>query len=155
MGIKIISGGQTGADRAGLDVAIDLGISYSGSIVKGRKAEDGQLDPLKYKNIVELKSTSYLVRTEKNVKDADLTLIFSHGELEGGSKRTKDYAIKHKKRYIHIDFLKEIDESVFDEIRNNIIKSEIKINIAGARASKDPKIYNKVYEFLTKLFKTD
>ena len=70
---KIISGGQTGADRAALDVAIKLGIRHGGWIPKGRKTEDGPLSD-KYQ-LQEMPTASYPARTEQNVIDSDGTLI--------------------------------------------------------------------------------
>lgn len=84
---KIISGGQTGADRAGLDVAIELGIPHGGWIPKGRKTEEGPL-PAKYK-LKEMRTTSYPKRTEKNILDSDGTVIFTFGKLTGGSELTR------------------------------------------------------------------
>ena len=85
---KIISGGQTGADRAALDVAIKLSIPHGGWIPKGRKTEDGTL-PDKYK-LKEMTTASYPKRTEQNVIDSDGTLIIARGQLTGGS----DYNLK-------------------------------------------------------------
>ncbi len=79
---RIISGGQTGADQAALDVAIKLDISHGGWIPKGRLTEDGPL-PDKYK-LQEMPTSSYPKRTEKNILDSDGTLILSHGKLTGG-----------------------------------------------------------------------
>ena len=78
---KIISGGQTGADRAALDVAIELGIPHGGWVPKGRKTEAGRL-PAKYQ-LKEMPTDSYPERTEQNVLDSDGTLIISHGSLTG------------------------------------------------------------------------
>ncbi len=88
---KIISGGQTGADRAALDVAIELDIPHGGWIPKGRKTEDGVL-PDKYQ-LQEMPTTSYPKRTEKNVLDSEGTLILSHGRLSGGSSLTIKIAV--------------------------------------------------------------
>jgi hypothetical protein len=101
---KIVSGGQTGADRGGLDAAIELGIPHGGWCPKGRKAEDGAI-PLTY-DLTETGSADYRVRTEKNVLDSDATAIFTCGELSGGSKLTADLAEKHGKPWIHIDILR-------------------------------------------------
>ena len=84
---KIISGGQTGADQAVLDVAIELGIPHGGWIPKGRKTERGPL-PAKYQ-LQEMSTAEYPKRTERNVQDSDGTLIISHGELSGGSEFTR------------------------------------------------------------------
>jgi len=92
---KIISGGQTGADRAALDAAIELDIPHGGWIPKGRKTEDGGL-PEKY-HLKEMPTGSYAARTEQNVIDSDGTLIVSHGKLNGGSALTRRLAKKHKR----------------------------------------------------------
>ena len=137
---KIISGGQTGADRAVLDFAIANNISYGGWLPKGRKTEDGTLD-LRY-HLQEMPTTDYPKRTEKNVLDADGTVIVSHGFLTGGSALTKELAKQHKKPWIHID-LKELTIKDASERLTGWLKShEIKVlNVAGPRARKDPEIY--------------
>ena len=76
---KIISGGQTGADRAALDSAIKLGIPHGGWIPKGRITENGPL-PEKYQ-LQEMPTISYPRRTEQNVIDSDGTLIVARGKL--------------------------------------------------------------------------
>ena len=102
---KIISGGQTGADRAALDFAIKMEIPHGGWVPKGRLAEDGPL-PSKY-NLKEMRTKIYARRTEKNVVDSDGTLIVSHGRLTGGSEYTMDMAILHEKPWLHIDLTKK------------------------------------------------
>ena len=84
---KIVSGGQTGADRAALDVAIKLGIPHGGWVPKGRKTEDGKLSR-KY-GLKETPSLSYAQRTEMNVIDSEGTLIVSHGRLRGHAALTQ------------------------------------------------------------------
>jgi hypothetical protein len=98
---KIISGGQTGADQGGLNAAIKNSIPHGGDIPKGRMTEDGVL-PDKY-NLKEVTTKSYQKRTEKNVMDADGTVIFTHGKLTGGSLLTQKKAIEHEKPVIHLD----------------------------------------------------
>lgn len=98
---KIISGGQTGADRAALDVAIKMNIPHGGWIPKGRLTEEGPL-PDRYQ-LKEMTTGSYPKRTEWNVTDSDGTLILTHGELTGGSKLTREYAHKHHKPCLHVD----------------------------------------------------
>ena len=92
---KIISGGQTGVDRAVLDASIELGIDHGGWIPKGRLTEDGPF-PDKY-NLKEMPTSSYPKRTERNVIDSDGTLIISHGNLSGGSLLTRKLATNHGK----------------------------------------------------------
>jgi hypothetical protein len=145
---KIISGGQTGADQAALDVAIELGIPHGGWVPRGRMTETGRL-PEKY-HMQEITSISYPERTELNVVDSDGTLIISHGKLSGGSAFTLEIAGKHRKSCLHID-LDELDESKAAELVSNWIDAkQIKIlNVAGPRASKDPRICDATRKLLT------
>lgn len=149
---KIISGGQTGADRAGLDAAIELGIDYGGSIPAGRKTEDGTL-PERYDKIIELESDSYAVRTEKNVVDADATLIFTYDKIGAGSALTAKLAQKHLKPCLHINLSDQRNEDVIEIISDwlNSAKPDI-LNVAGSRESTSEGIYNTVYDILLKVF---
>jgi len=144
---KIISGGQTGADRAALDVAIKVGIPHGGWIPKGRKTEDGVL-PDKYQ-LQEMSTTSYSKRTEQNVLDSEGTLIVSHGKLNGGSALTRKLAGKHKRPCIHIDIDRLSIADAVETIKEWIAHNAIHIlNVAGPRASKDPDIYNSTTKIL-------
>src|ERR1019366_2064013 len=99
--LKIISGGQTGADRAALDWAIKNGILHGGWCPKGRRAEDGPIDA-RYQ-LKETPSSDPVQRTEWNARDSDGTVIFSVGKrLSGNSFETLDFAIKHQKPYLHL-----------------------------------------------------
>jgi len=139
----IISGGQTGADQAALDAAIEKGIPHGGWIPKGRVTEDGPL-PSKYK-LIEMSTKSYPARTKKNILESDGTLIFSHGKLTGGSAYTRKLAKQKSKPCLHIDFAKTDVLITVTEINAWLNKNGIKkLNVAGARASKDPMIYEKV-----------
>ena len=146
---KIISGGQTGADRAALDFAIKHNLPYGGWVPKGRKTEDGTL-PEKY-HLQEMATGQYSKRTEKNVLDSDGTLILSHGLLTGGSALTTSFAEKHRKPWIHIDLQTTPSPEAARMIQEWIGRNGIKImNVAGARASKDPEIYQAVMDLLEK-----
>ena len=137
---KIISGGQTGADRAALDVALLFNIAHGGWIPKGRKTEDGTL-PDKYQ-LQEMLTTSYPTQSEKNVLEADGTLIISHGKLAGGSADTRKTAMKHGKPWFHADLNRLPTFQAAMIIEDWISKNEIEaLNITGPRASKDPSIY--------------
>ena len=137
---KIISGGQTGVDQAALDAAINLAVAHGGWIPKGRMTESGPL-PEKYK-LKETRSSSYADRTEKNVRDADGTLIISHGLLSGGSEYTREMAIKHKRPWLHIDLSQIAAFQAASAINQWILQKEIEVlNVAGPRASKDPTVY--------------
>lgn len=148
---KIISGGQTGADLAGLDAAIELGIPHGGWIPKGRITEDGTL-PEKYQ-LQEMSTNSYPARTEQNVVDSDGTLIVSHGQLTGGSAYTRKMAMKHGKTFFHADLNKLPTFQAAMLIEDWISKNKIEIlNIAGPRASEDPSIYGLVTVILELVF---
>jgi hypothetical protein len=140
---KIISGGQTGADIAALDVAIKLGIPHGGWIPKGRITEEGIL-PDKYQ-LQEMPTESYSKRTEQNVIDSDGILIISHGALTGGSAYTRKMAMKHSKQWFHADLNKLPTFQAGMLIQDWISKNKIEIlNVAGPRASEDSLIYGLV-----------
>ena len=137
---KIISGGQTGADQAGLDAAIELGITHGGWIPKGRKTEEGPL-PAKYK-LKEMGTTSYPKRTEQNILNSDGTVIFTFGNLTGGSALTRKLAKTHGFPCLHVDLNKVTVGEGADIVRSWIEKHNIKVlNVAGSRASKAPTVY--------------
>ena len=104
--MKIISGGQSGVDRAALDAAIELGVAWGGWCPRGGWAEDFPEPPgilEKYPNLKETTSTHPLQRTEWNVRDSDATLIFTlDDKLDGGSKRTAAFADSLGKPWLHV-----------------------------------------------------
>ncbi|WP_035245923.1 putative molybdenum carrier protein [Desulfogranum mediterraneum] len=147
---KIISGGQTGADRAALDAAISLGIEHGGWLPRGRTTEEGPL-PQRYR-LKELPSRQYRLRTRQNVLDSDATLICSFGPLSGGSALTQALAIKHHRPCLHIDFelwtLSRAAVAVEQWCRDHAVKT---LNVAGPRASGEPRIYERVFALLVKI----
>jgi len=137
---KIISGGQTGADRAALDVARECGIEHGGAIPRGRRAEDGRLSAV-YR-LQELTTSSYPARTEKNVRDSDATVIFSHGQLTGGSLLTREKAQLYNKPWLHVDLCSVTPTQAVDQCREFLHVNGVEIlNVAGPRASGDAEIY--------------
>jgi hypothetical protein len=149
--IRIISGGQTGADRAGLDFAIKHNIPHGGWVPKDRKTEDGRL-PDNYQ-LQEMPTGEYTKRTEKNILDSDGTLIVSHGVLTGGSALTKEFAKQHEKPWLHVDLDKMPIVEAALMIRSWLRKNNIKIlNVAGPRASKDARIYEDVIILFTEIW---
>ena len=98
---KIISGGQTGVDRAALDAAVRLGIPHGGWLPQGRLTEDGCL-PGHY-NLEEMPTDSYRKRTEKNVMASDGTLIISRGSPTGGTDYTRIQVLRQGKQLLGID----------------------------------------------------
>ena len=150
---KIISGGQTGADRAALDVALELGIPIGGCLPKGRKDENGDILPAdRYVNMQESDSDDVNTRTELNVRDADATLIFSHGALFGGSAYTELMAHRYGKPCLHVDFTQyDADQAVL-LVKSWLSETDRRIlNVAGPRASDDPEIYAKVRDVLQRV----
>lgn len=148
---KIISGGQSGVDRAALDVAIKLGIPHGGWVPKGRRAEDGPV--AETYSLRETPTSDYAERTEKNVVAADGTLIISRGELTGGSEYTRQMALKHDRPWLHIDLKRTA------AFRSAVTATEwlsahgIRVlNVAGPRASKDPNIYREAAALLESLY---
>jgi len=144
---KIISGGQTGADRAALEFALKFFKPHGGWIPKGRITEDGPL-PDKYQ-LQEMPTTSYPARTEQNVKDSDGTVIFSRGKPTGGTDYARKMVLKHKKQLLHIDLNFRTSYDAAHLLSSWIDLQHIKIlNVAGPRASKDPAIYDDVFRVL-------
>ena len=119
---------------------------------KGRKTESGRL-PAKYQ-LKEMPTDGYPERTEQNVIDSDGTLIISHGELTRGSDYTRRMAEKHGKPWIHADMSELSHEAAVEIVTAWISGSQIEVlNVAGPRASKDPKIYGITRRLLTVLIK--
>jgi len=138
---KIISGGQTGADRAALDFAINNDIPHGGWVPKGRRAEDGEI-PARY-DVREAPVGDYSRRTELNVMDSDGTLILSYGELTGGSALTAMLAKKHAKPCLHMDLNRHTEFQATVDITHWINENRIEVlNVAGPRAGNDSKIYD-------------
>lgn len=145
---KIISGGQTGVDRAALDVALELGIPCGGWCPKGRRAEDGII-PFRYP-LEETSSSAYPLRTELNVQESDGTLILTWSFPVGGTALTIKMAQKYKKLYLVQDLAQGGNEV---KVRHWIDKNKIQIlNIAGPRESEAPGIYGRAFDFLKKVF---
>jgi hypothetical protein len=141
---KIVSGGQTGADRAALDVALELGIACGGWVPKGRLAEDGRI-PERYPNLVEADSPEEDDRTALNVRDSDATLIISRGPLTGGSAYTLETADRLGKPHKHVDLMRLTIREAVAEIRRWLedVRPRV-LNVAGPRASKDAGIHDRV-----------
>ncbi len=146
---RVISGAQTGVDRAALDVALKLKIPCGGYVPKGRFAEDGRV-PAKYP-VEECESVDYLERTKLNAKESDATLILNLGRMDGGTLFTYKYCVKIKKSVGVIDLDDDNRvEKFFAFLKKN--KPGV-LNIAGPRESRSPGIYRKAFRFLLKVFK--
>ena len=152
---KVISGGQTGADRAGLIAAKKCGIQTGGYIPKGFKTELGSEPDLANEfGLVEFGIT-YPVRTLANVEQADATWIFYHGSLERGSKLTAKYCQQLDKSYetIRIDSPGLVASLLVTDLVKWLEEVQPKVlNIAGNRESVCPGIQDYVEKILTEVF---
>jgi hypothetical protein len=144
MKIQILSGGQTGVDRAALDVAQELGLPRGGWCPHGRRAEDGPIPecyPLK-----ETASSRYPPRTACNVRDSDGTLVLTHGPPDRGTALTIRLAERYRKPCLVLDLADEPDPG---EVRGWLAAHGLRVlNIAGPRESSQPGIYRQARVFL-------
>ena len=144
---RLISGGQTGVDRAALDAALAIGLPCGGWCPKGRRAEDGPIPdcyPLR-----ETSSSAYLPRTRRNVRDADGTLVLTRGEARGGTALTIEFARRMRKPYLVSDLARRL------RVRRVLEWAEDKgvrvLNVAGPRESENPGIYALAGRFLRRV----
>lgn len=151
---KIITGGQTGVDRAALDVAIQLGIPHGGWCPKNRRAEGGQIPPAY--ELKETDSTEYCVRTEKNVVDADGTLILYRRNLMGGTHLTLELCQQHRRPHLCLDLddFETSDSLTPSEAVLNWVKEHgiCVLNVAGPRESSSEGITELAQGFLLQVF---
>lgn len=144
---KIISGGQTGVDRAALDVAIELGIPHGGFVPLGRMAEDGVV-PARYQ-LVEMQTRDYPARTRANVEAADATLLLVCGIIGYGSRGSQlvvSLTEKLNKPLIALDLCRKPDA---EEVRRWLIMLNVRtLNVAGNRESGAVGIGEKAKAFL-------
>ncbi len=137
---KIVSGGQTGVDRAALEVGMELGIRTGGWIPRGRRAEDGRV-PDRYEGLVETHSEAYGCRTERNVRDSDATVIFTSGELMGGAALTAGLAPSSKKPLLTLDLGSSTEEAAVIRLEAWLVETQARVlNVAGPRASEAPEV---------------
>jgi hypothetical protein len=143
MGLRlrtVVSGGQTGADRAALDVALERGLEMGGWVPRGRAAEDGTI-PERYVGLRETEAADPAVRTASNVRDSDATLIVSHGPLGGGSRLTADEATRLSKPLLHLELTTLSRREAVEQLRQWLHAVDpLVLNVAGPRASEDPDI---------------
>ena len=146
----IVSGGQTGVDRAALDWAIDHGVPHGGWCPRGRIAEDGTLDS-RYL-LRETESEGYRQRTRKNVEDSDGTLILNLGELSDGSLATLRFAERLGRPCLVVQLDTLADPDAVGRVRDWLRDHHIEIlNVAGPRESKRPGSYRATLAFLNRL----
>ncbi len=144
---KIISGGQTGVDRAGLDAALEFGITCGGWCPLGRKAEDGVI-PTRYP-LQETQTEDYAERTRKNVQDADGVLVLLRSHVSGGTALTIEAARQLGKP---VSIVKLTDPRDCHAVRAWVRHERIRtLEIAGPRESQEPGIYASSLDYLREL----
>ena len=146
--LKIISGGQTGVDRAALDVALRHGIKCGGWCPAGRLDEFGKI-PDHYP-VQELQGGGFTERTLQNVKDSDGTVVIYPGELRGGTEQTVRFCVELKRPHQLIDASKISAEGAAKLIADFVRENKIGIlNVAGPRQSEWPEGYDYASRALT------
>ncbi len=149
--LKIVSGGQSGVDRAALDFALQYGILCGGWCPKGRKAEDGRIDekyPLK-----ETVDDNYNTRTKLNVEHSDGTLIFFKKMPDKGTLLTIKFTEEFNKPVLKVNLSHDQKQNL--QLMNAWLQAHNfkTLNIAGPRESNNPGIYNDSLGFLEQLLK--
>lgn len=146
--LQIVSGGQTGVDRAALDVAIHLQIPHGGWCPRGRIAEDGTIGT-NYQ-LRETVEAEYTVRTERNVIDSQATLVLHYHDLSGGTKLTVQMADRYRRPRLLVDLAEPADpKRVVDWLVGNQVTV---LNVAGPRESSVRGIGRLAEEFLFQVF---
>jgi hypothetical protein len=145
---RIVSGGQTGVDRAALDFAIRRGIAHGGWCPRGRRSERGRI-PAKYR-LAETASPDYPVRTALNVQDSDGTLVITRGAPGGGTRLTVEICRRRDKPCLVVDLLRPLDPAGFAAwVGRHGIRT---LNVAGPRASTIAGIGRQAARALERLF---
>lgn len=148
---RIVSGGQTGVDRGGLEAAIAIGIEHGGWCPRGRLAEDGVIPP-EYQ-LVETEASEYWVRTEQNVVDSDGTLILYRDKLSGGTRYTDRMCKKHGQPCFRIDLKRPLQ---LREAQEWLAANAIRVlNVAGPRQSSQPGIAVEARDVLLAILESD
>ena len=149
--LKIVSGGQTGADRAALDAALDARVACGGWCPADRSAEDGVI-PTRYP-VQPLPGGGNDQRTRQNVRDSDATVIFCFGEPTGGTETTRRACLEMNKPLLVVDAAGD-PASAARRVREFIDAHEIRVlNVAGPRASEEPAIGAFVYRCVRALLR--
>jgi len=147
----MVSGGQTGVDRAALDAALAHGLAVGGWCPRGRRAEDGAI-PECYP-LTETDSRDYADRTRANVRNSDGSLILGWGTLTGGTRLTAECARAQAKPCLIVDLTAAAqDDGAVARVGGWIASHGIRtLNVAGPRASEAPDAYAAAFAFVAAL----
>jgi dTDP-4-dehydrorhamnose reductase len=143
----IVSGGQTGVDRAALDAALDAGIECSGWCPAGRLAEDGPIPP-RYP-LKETFTTDPAARTAWNCIDSDATLVLAEPVI-GGTRLAVDVCRRVGRPLLIVDPWTAGPEAVYRWLRD--LPRPPLLNVAGPRASEAPGVQARARELLASVF---
>lgn len=150
---KVVSGGQAGADRGGLDAAMQLGLQIGGFVPRGRRAEDGMV-PLRYVGMVETaESPQYTLRTRLNVEKSDATVVFYDGELGHGSRLTISIAQVACRPLLVLCLSAHDAREQLTRFIKGLGDRNITLNIAGSRESTSPGIQVAVRDLLIEVLR--
>jgi predicted Rossmann fold nucleotide-binding protein DprA/Smf involved in DNA uptake len=146
----IVSGGQTGVDRAALDVALALGLEAGGFCPRGRRAEDGRI-PARYP-LRETAARAYAERTRRNVHAADATIVLTQQAPTSGTALTLRTARAAGVPFRHVCL--PATEDAVTATRRWLVQEEVRtLNVAGPRASEEPGVYDAAQAFLERVLK--
>ena len=160
--LRVVSGGQTGVDRAALDAALEADVPIGGWCPRGRRSEAG-LIPREYP-LQETEARSYAVRTEWNVRDSDGTLILTMGEISSGTRLTLNFARQLLKPVKVVHLQPDSGQSLFSDQNslNEQMESVVEwliahriciLNVAGPRGSSHKDVYGEAKAFIEQLLK--
>jgi hypothetical protein len=145
MPLKIISGGQTGVDRAALDAARELGLAHGGWCPRERRSEDGAIPDVYL--LRETPEVRYEQRTEWNVRDADATLLLYRDGLSGGTAFTLQCVRGLGRPHALVDLARDPDPGALADW----VAAVAVLNVAGPRESRHPGIYDQAKRYLLDL----
>ncbi|MCX7817908.1 MAG: putative molybdenum carrier protein [Kiritimatiellae bacterium] len=149
---EIVSGGQTGVDRAALDAALAEGVRCGGWCPRGRRAEDGVI-PARYP--LRCVAGGRAERTRANVRDSDGTLILHDGRIAGGTRLTLQTARRLGRPLLVLNLERARPASALRELRRWLAKHRIRrLNVAGPRASEAPRLYRRAFALLRALLRS-